>query len=372
MDYTAQKNFDFFQYRYEPRELKKQTFLYDCQKVLEGAHATVLEMLKLGARLAKLKREGPWKEIVNPETRDTFNYESFEAFSKYAFGFKKTRTSNLLSLAEFVELDDRTGEIRYKDTRYQKMNTSQLIELAPLSESTRKYFSSDISVADMRLCKKYADTTDFWNERYKEDFDILSKAREWSERQQREKELEEERTVAAEVQSQIDEERERIERAREQAHKAGIPFSEKPWVPEEEFNPYVFDGSMSIEDYELMHRLMQEDKAKNSDVGTDEGKKYSFSSRSKVRKFLADFKNWSGDLYFDANEFFESIYQFSFQNGMTLYAATYKTCVAATSLEEREQVVFFLGVSRDLDKHPIKIAKAKLEIWLKVNERYLL
>ena len=32
-----------------------------------------------------------------------------------------------------------------------------------------------------------------------------------------------------------------------------ISFSEKPYRDGEDFNPYVFDGSMSIEDFELMH-----------------------------------------------------------------------------------------------------------------------
>ena len=35
---------------------------------------------------------------------------SFQEFAKYAFGFKPTRTSNLLSLAEFVELYKTKGE----------------------------------------------------------------------------------------------------------------------------------------------------------------------------------------------------------------------------------------------------------------------
>ncbi len=44
-----------------------------------------------------------------------------------------------------------------------------------------------------------------------------------------------------------------IEEAREKAHEAGLPFSSAPFDSEEEFNPYVFDGSMSVEDYKLMH-----------------------------------------------------------------------------------------------------------------------
>lgn len=46
-----------------------------------------------------------------------------------------------------------------------------------------------------------------------------------------------------------------IEEARAAAHAAGLPFSEKPYRDGEDFDPYIFDGSMSIEDYELMHRM---------------------------------------------------------------------------------------------------------------------
>lgn len=52
-----------------------------------------------------------------------------------------------------------------------------------------------------------------------------------------------------------------IEEARAAAHEAGLPFSEKPYRDGEDFNPYVFDGSMSIEDYELMHRMMNEERS---------------------------------------------------------------------------------------------------------------
>ena len=51
-----------------------------------------------------------------------------------------------------------------------------------------------------------------------------------------------------------------IEKARAAAHEAGLPFSEKPYRDGEDFNPYVFDGSMSIEDFELMHRMMEQER----------------------------------------------------------------------------------------------------------------
>lgn len=54
-------------------------------------------------------------------------------------------------------------------------------------------------------------------------------------------------------------EKQRIEEAREIAHNAGLPFREAVADPEEEFNPYAFDGTMSPEDYELMHKHIRED-----------------------------------------------------------------------------------------------------------------
>ena len=52
-----------------------------------------------------------------------------------------------------------------------------------------------------------------------------------------------------------------IEEARAAAHEAGLPFSEKPYRDGEDFNPYVFDGRMSIEDFELMHRMIEKERS---------------------------------------------------------------------------------------------------------------
>lgn len=52
-----------------------------------------------------------------------------------------------------------------------------------------------------------------------------------------------------------------IEETRAAAHKAGLPFSEKPYRDGEDFAPYVFDGSMSVEDYELMQRMIEQERS---------------------------------------------------------------------------------------------------------------
>ena len=52
-----------------------------------------------------------------------------------------------------------------------------------------------------------------------------------------------------------------IEEVRAAAHAAGLPFSEKAYRDSEEPDPYLFDGSMSIEDYALMHRMIENERS---------------------------------------------------------------------------------------------------------------
>ena len=54
---------------------------------------------------------------------------------------------------------------------------------------------------------------------------------------------------------------EEIEKGREAARAAGLPFSEKPYRDGEDFAPYVYDGTMSIEDYELMQSMIEKERS---------------------------------------------------------------------------------------------------------------
>lgn len=56
-----------------------------------------------------------------------------------------------------------------------------------------------------------------------------------------------------------------LEEARAKAHEAGLPFYERPYNGED-IDPYVYDGNMSVEDYELMHRLMKQNKERSERV----------------------------------------------------------------------------------------------------------
>ena len=56
-----------------------------------------------------------------------------------------------------------------------------------------------------------------------------------------------------------------LEAAREKAHAAGLPFYERPYRGDD-IDPYTYDGHMSIEDYELMQKLMEQDQKRREPV----------------------------------------------------------------------------------------------------------
>ena len=56
-----------------------------------------------------------------------------------------------------------------------------------------------------------------------------------------------------------------LEEAREKAHAAGLPFYERPYRGDD-IDPYTYDGHMSIESYELMQKLMEQDQERREPV----------------------------------------------------------------------------------------------------------
>lgn len=69
--------------------------------------------------------------------------------------------------------------------------------------------------------------------------------------------------VAENVDISLTEREQQIEKTRQFAKEQGLPFSENySKGADEEFNPYVADGSMSPEDYEKMHDLINTDKSR--------------------------------------------------------------------------------------------------------------
>ena len=357
LDFKAQENFDFFKYRYITSETRKAEFVKDCKEVIKIAKSTFLGMLKLGWFMAKIKRDGTWKEVCDPESGNTFNYLSFEKFSEYAYGFKRTLTSNLLGISEFVDYDEKLGTVLFKSAEYAKMSMSKLVELIPLPDTQRQYFRADMTVKDMRLCKKYVNDgyLDFCQKRYQDGFDLLASAQAWEAGKIRQ---EEERQV-----QEVDEElRKAASEPSDETETGRVIFYDEP---DEENEPDEPDEEEADEiptsGFETpIFAIDEREKPRSA---------YRFTSRADVRKFLAKYESW--ERHYFGNTFFDEVWKHIFKNGVTLYAATCKMCANAESGAEKDLLFFFLSQNQ-YTQTAIKISKSKLEIWLRAHEAELL
>lgn len=151
IEFKDRANFDFLRFRYaqdyEQRELKA-----DCERVAQYARDTVKDLCLLGLRLKEMKAAEQWREVVD-ETGTPFSYAGFEEFCKYAFGFSQTKVSNLVRIAEFVQV--KGDSVNFIERKYAGYSMSQLVELASVPKENRKYFNADMTVDDMRAVKNY-------------------------------------------------------------------------------------------------------------------------------------------------------------------------------------------------------------------------
>lgn len=180
IEFKDRANFDFLRFRYaqdyEQRELKA-----DCERVAQYARDTVKDLCLLGLRLKEMKAAEQWREVVD-ETGTPFSYAGFEEFCKYAFGFSQTKVSNLVRIAEFVQV--KGDSVNFIERQYAEFSMSQLVELASVPKENRKYFNSEMSVDDMRAVKVYMrDSVGFFYMSDSESDQILEKAKKFREEQ---------------------------------------------------------------------------------------------------------------------------------------------------------------------------------------------
>lgn len=319
LDFKSQKNFEFFKMCSLAKRDSKERLQSDCQRVLEYAHATVKDMCLLAAQLYELKEKEEWGFVINPETGLAFWNYNFDDFCAYAFGFSKTKTSNLLRISQFVNLHgENRGEI---EAGYADYNTSQLVELAAVPPSHRVYFSPDMSVSDMRLAKDYVkNSTEFLEEKKKVGFDLLTKAQEWRDQGKKSTpavEILDGQVMLTEIEDLTeneDDQREEIEYGESLSNPTSdfdevgeevdqsdqsAPMSDEE-VLENEDTPSDDEYDEADESYEDMQKEMQtiEEDSEKSIVAADpapreEVKQYKFETRDDIRHFLEDYKNWN-------------------------------------------------------------------------------
>lgn len=151
IEFKDRANFDFLRFRYA-QEYEQKELKADCERVAQYARDTVKDLCLLGLRLKEMKAAEQWREVVD-ETGTPFSYAGFEEFCKYAFGFSQTKVSNLVRIAEFVQV--KGDSVNFIERKYADYSMSQLVELASVPKENRKYFNADMTVDDMRAVKNY-------------------------------------------------------------------------------------------------------------------------------------------------------------------------------------------------------------------------
>ena len=362
LDYKKQANFDFFEFGGSMfsghlSESSQMALKRDCERVLVTAHKTVRNFCELGVQLEKIHAEGRWRHVINPEDGMSFNYSSFEKFCEYAFGFSGTRTSNMLSLAKFL-IEDENGGLKFIKERYEDFSTSQLIELAPVESWNRSYFTSDMTVAEMRLAKKYLKTDHCRVRRtVAKNFDLLQAAKEWEKYEEMCKNATPQPLPPADViPGQID-----LSGLEEVVEV--YEFSETP----QECAAPISDFEKARQDLELSNEA--EGFVETFEEPSSDSEKYGevektwrsdFKTRDGAREFLNDYRNWEDRSNY-RNHFFEMVYVYQFRNGMLLWACERKiyNCPEIVFGSSETEVVYYLQAFRGDGQ--AEISKRQLE-----------
>lgn len=396
LDFVDRDNFDFFRFSVLMKnEERKDTFKRKCEKVLELAHATVQDMCLLGYHLKELKNSGTWESVWDPTSGYTFGggTGTFQDFCEYAFGFSKTRTSNLLRIAEFVVISG--GKAGFIDARYTGYNTSQLVELAAVPEYNRKYFSADMTVKDMRAAKEYMKMGSFWTDKYDSNFDLKRYTEIY-------KQVVTPATKATPAPTQLpgqtsflDEElhaplddpepivEERIEPLEdvtdwaEQNPTSDFAPSVEELAEQEDVQPLLtteeddFDTWLEKQPEGTCvqtHSYDEESDVEDptSDFSDDDcadetpASKYNFQTRDGFRIFYRDYRNWESVF---SGHLFEKIYKYRFKNGMEILAVETITCEDMAIMSRKEYKVRYYWATN--------IATAPLEVSTLQMEQYL-
>ena len=375
MDFTPRANFDFFTYRYAPNEERKRSFTRKCEHVLEYAHATVQDMCLLGYNLMELKNGGEWKEVRDPMTGNTFNYLSFEAFCEYAFGFSETRTKNLVGLAQFVQISGtKTGFI---DERYQDFNTSALIELSSVPSGQRHYFTSDMTIKDIRTVKEYLNKGDYWTDKSNPDFDVLTYARLYKETKEAKKTVAVQSTSETDVipgQISLDDMDEVKEEPAQASAKSDVGFSSSSFwdIEDDELDEARYDEPTEDSEVACDEPTEEQEEVADDETGivSCETKpetvqsRYSFHNRESIRAFYGDYRNWDKNYAtFIGIEAFE--YKFVGTN-ISIVALETTTCKDIANLKpERTVVRYFWRERRDGILHAYEVSTLDLETHIK-------
>lgn len=373
---------------------QKEELQTDCGRVVDLAKATVKDMCLLAVQLYEMREKEHWQHVINPKTGFGFYNDTFADFCEYAFGFSKTKTSDLLRISQFVSLHgDNRGEI---EAGYQSYNTSQLIELASVPPSNRAYFNSDMSVAEMRVAKDYVkNSAEFIEEKKKVGFDLLTKAQEWKSSAKKSEPvkpdvMDGQMSLFSEENEETDDDGAGLRNPTSDLAELGEEI-EQEYIPErDEYEPgedEVWQGGgvdHDADEYdeadevqEDMHAEMEtieadaeKSVAEKSDVGFGESpqKRYKFTTRDEIRFFLSDYRNWyyRDDLRtpFTKVGYWCTLKNFDIINVLEANTISNRSLLSEAEEIEEKGPIFFLYRAKYKDQPSVMIGKVQLEVYL--------
>ena len=376
---------------------------------LENTKADMLDIsrsfFKIGFRLAEANKEGYYK---------TLGYESIDELAEAEFSIKRSTTYGLMEVWE--RFHDRKNPMSVSAT-YEKFSYTKLLEIAK-----ERYCGSVYHIDPNDSVRDIKEFVRFWNKCGDKDIHFAGTLKEWKEQEAKRKELEanskqleiegevvqtfgqqplaesedpiqlKEEVFEPEQPEQEKSEEDYIERARKAAHEAGIPFYEGD---AEEFNPYVYDGGMSVEDYKLMHKLREEDPdgilkkeaeadeedpydmpmqthSYDSDYSPveeeQEENKYDFTRQTGIRAFLKDYENWESFADY-IGCCFKNVRRYRLKNGISILATPAYAFVGRDELVKVTEVSYWF--LEDQYSEAIKITKDQIEAYIVRNRAEL-
>lgn len=375
IEFKDRANFDFLRFRYaqdyEQRELKA-----DCERVAQYARDTVKDFCLLGLRLKEMKAAEQWREVVD-ETGTPFSYAGFEEFCKYAFGFSQTKVSNLVRIAEFVQV--KGDSVNFIERQYAGYSMSQLVELASVPKENRKYFNADMTVDDMRAVKIYMrDSVGFIYMSDSESDQILERAKKFRAEENAKRAEQKERR--REIMRGETEPGESVIESNEQLPGQTNLFDD---TFDENETPY-YDAAEDLEAEkrtiesaaeEWAQEETEEDPEEKSDVGDESPRieiepfefitEYPLNVRDGRRTFLADLKKWR---VCPECAQAEARYFWRFEDGTEILVEQKKAFDKAIGEENEATVADFYYVRLTAFGEWIATSKIQIERWL--GEKY--
>ncbi|MBQ5926645.1 MAG: hypothetical protein IIX01_01825, partial [Clostridia bacterium] len=251
-------------------------------------------------------------------------------------GFSETKTSNLLTVALFLERD-KDGLVQYTKPEYEGYGYSQLIELDQIAFYDRRYVNPSMSVSDLRLVSKYMKTGHFATDWKGSDYNVLSRAQEFERRKKAE--VEEKKRI-----------QDQVKEYRKDVLPGQIEITSLPQENSDVGNASVGGAKEEVEESIFEALRLQSEFSKL------------LKTRDGRREFLSRYSEWKhvGRVELLDNE---EVYEYVFKNGTKVHAVECNVLTVFEPYLMYDVQARFYICTEPFKTTFIQLSKAQLETW---------